>query len=99
MKTGIELIAQERKEQIEKHDIAIEDDAIVNNLSQLPIAAYRLIVAPESDKFHDLYFQSDKPINWNLEVWTNMNRKTYKERLVIAGALIAAEIDRLNTIS
>ena len=38
------------------------------------------------------------PEGWSFELFKKMCNKPYKERLVIAGALIAAEIDRLNAI-
>lgn len=92
MKTGIELIAQERKEQIEKHGRTIEKDIEVNFDCQLGTAAgilsYELI--------DELDCQDDPPLNWDLKLWQKMYGKPYKERLIIAGALIAAELDRLN---
>lgn len=93
MKTGIELIAQERKEQIEKHGRTVERDVIENTHFQLTEAA-GLLTALDMDDF-----QSDSeaicPTGWNVTIWSRMYNKDYKERLIIAGALIAAEIDRL----
>lgn len=92
MKTGIELIAQERKEQIEKHERTIEQDATWNTEGQLSDAAAKLCV-------HDVggYWGTDLlPFAWDQAIWDKMTNKPYKERLIIAGALIAAEIDRLN---
>ena len=37
------------------------------------------------------------PIEWDWKVWDYMINKSYKERLIIAGALIAAEIDRIQS--
>ncbi|MDD5013698.1 MAG: hypothetical protein PHW73_01175 [Atribacterota bacterium] len=85
MKTGIELIAQERAEQIEKHGISIEKDVSENAYKELTIGAINLI--------NDNHF--GKPIKWDPEKWIHMSHKSYKDRLIIAGALIAAEIDRL----
>lgn len=87
MKTGIELIAQERKEQIEKHRRTIKQDVKYNNKMQLRSAAHRLIeICPPP---------LDVPKDWNEVMWQKMIEKPMKERLIIAGALIAAEIDRL----
>jgi len=37
------------------------------------------------------------PKGWDHKIWEKMCHKNYKKRLIIAGALIAAEIDRLNS--
>jgi len=91
MKTGIELIAQERKEQIEKHGRTIEKDVIDNSRLQLSDAASKLC----ADDAGGYWGTSTLPIGWNQEVWDKMTNKPYRERLIIAGALIAAEIDRI----
>lgn len=89
-KTGIELIAAERREQIEKHGRTTDQDEVVNNLFQLSNAASALCK-------HELTILDTHPVptRWSRTIWTRMMNKTYKERLIIAGALIAAEIDRL----
>lgn len=87
MKTGIELIAQERREQIEKHGRTIRDDVKFNNKMQLRSAAHRLVEIDPSPHI--------VPHDWDQAIWERMCRKPMKERLIIAGALIAAEIDRL----
>jgi len=89
MKTGIELIAIERQEQIEKHGRSIESDIKENPYGQLIRGAISLIRS-ESKGFWD-----EMPMNWNIKLNRKMARKSYKERLIIAGALIAAEIDRI----
>ena len=40
----------------------------------------------------------DFPTEWQGPVMERAMAKSYKERLIIAGALIAAEIDRLNAV-
>ena len=90
MKTGIELIAAERQEQITKHKRTIIYGLNLNGLNQLSIGASRL-VQPEST-LSDMVLC---PKNWDYELWERMLKKPYKDRLIIAGALIAAEIDRL----
>lgn len=94
-KTGIELIAAERQEQltlypcfIEKHEYGVKVDAAINRLQQLPDAAITLL----EEYPHEL---TAPPMGWNSTTWAKMISKPYKERLIIAGALIAAEIDRL----
>jgi hypothetical protein len=94
MKTGIELIAIERQEQIEKHGRTVEKDVELNSSeNQLQEAAYHLI---GKEWLYVADNEETCPIGWNQKVWNKMFNKEYKERLIIAGALIAAEIDRLN---
>jgi hypothetical protein len=88
--TGIELIAAERQEQIEKHGRSIEADVKYNRTGQLVSGAISLIRAEHRG------FWEEMPMNWDVAICKKMAKKSYKERLVIAGALIAAEIDRLN---
>jgi len=87
MKTGIKLIAEERKKQIKKwgttecHDIDFQE-------GQLLKAA--MFALTEDDQ----YSQSD----W-VEFELNVERDRHEiDNLVKAGALIAAEIDRLQSI-
>lgn len=88
MKTGIELIAIERLEQIEKHGYTVSDDSNVNDNHQLAHASMALIDG-------GLKFYEYLPYDWSENQWRKMIQKSYKERLIMAGALIAAEIDRL----
>jgi hypothetical protein len=89
MNTGIELIALERAEQINKHNRTVEGDVMNNNERQLKMAATALLANNES------WF----PTDWGTKARKKMFDKSYKERLVIAGALIAAELDRINNTS
>jgi hypothetical protein len=91
MKSGIELIAEERQEQIEKHGRTIEKDVAENFGCKLSYAAQNLLSAPVKEEGF--------PIEWNKTICAKMAVKSYKERLIIAGALIAAEIDRLNALN
>lgn len=88
MKTGIERIAQERQEQIEKHKW--NDSLHVHG--ELAEAAVALMTA-------DCYMDEEKdliaPEDWHYETWMHMVMKPYEDRLIMAGALIAAELDRL----
>lgn len=91
MKAGIELIAQERKEQIEKHGRTIKRDVSENIDNQLMIAAEIL-----SEEYYEYHVSTiPPPPNRDRKIWIKMLSKPYKERLIIAGAFIAAEIDRL----
>ncbi len=86
--SGIELIAIERQEQIDKHGYDCTSDSY-NDEKQLSIAAILLLMENKMSHY-------GKPKNWDDLLWNKMVTKSYKERLVIAGALIAAELDRIN---
>lgn len=91
--TGIELISQERKEQIEKHHRTVEADKAFNSQPTGFIGMTPLILGVSRLLDPTLQWRVE---HWNREITDKMEGKTYKERLVIAGALIAAEIDRIN---
>ena len=82
---GAKLIGIERKAQLEVHGITLKIDKDRNAAEQLRFAAIGLI---GEDRFEDC------PIGWDKTWWRKTCEKSYRERLVIAGALIAAEIDR-----
>lgn len=84
--TGIEKIAQERLEQKIKHGRSIRSDYELNPDFELSDMAAALLT--------ENYCRI--PLHWNKEIVNKMMDKSYEERLIIAGALIAAEIDRLN---
>lgn len=86
MKTGAELIANERQEQIIKHDRSVERDIKENPNKELIQGAIALL--DEVSEF---------PEHWDKTIVKRMENKDYKDRLIIAGALIAAEIDRITT--
>lgn len=88
-KTGIELISNERLEQIIKHGRTIENDAKFNAEYQLKDAAAALLIDNEEARI------SYVPKGWDAEIWAKMCRKSYSDRITIAAALIAAELDRL----
>lgn len=92
--TGIELIAQERAEQIEKHGRTVEQDVLYNKDFQLVDAAENLIFPLENYPEYGTDYISI-PEDWNEGSFLKIMSKPYKERLIIAGALIAAEIDRI----
>ena len=94
MKPGIELITKERLEHFTKHKRNIAYDVEHNNDDQLAIAAS--VLTDFKDIEYCLVTADDTcPDGWDLKIWRKMWDKPYIERLIIAGALIAAEIDRL----
>lgn len=91
-KTGIELIASERAEQLEKHGRTVEMDVVSNNAHQLTVAAANLCYLGAT--LTDAEIDARTPYGWNKAEWRKMMQKPYVERVAIAGALLAAEIDR-----
>lgn len=95
MKTGIELIAEERQEQIEKHGFDLDKDAdFYTNYELRDAAMYALTMAKN-------YYPQSWEFWWHDKMMAKQDRMSeeefYIEQLKIAGALIAAEIDRLQT--
>ena len=91
MKTGVELIAAERQEQIEKHFRSLNYDVRYNDNGQLEQGALMLL----SVDFEEGIDTASYPQGWNEDLCTKMIGKPRRDRLIIAGALIAAEIDRI----
>lgn len=85
METGIELIAKERQEQIEKHGFTAEHDK-------------QYIHGELTDAAHFALTLQGWPRTWSEKHKNIIKMKPYKERCVIAAALLVAEIDRLNAI-
>ena len=95
--TGIELIAKERKEQLEKHGRTIKADVDFNSVEDETYLGLYPLVAGAIGVLDKGFGRTPK--HWNqVDVVEHMKSKEYKDRLVVAGALIAAEIDRLQYI-
>lgn len=91
-KTGIELIAQERKEQIEKHGWSKRHDSCHVNGALVKVAAILAVQGTDSKVISsDGEFETGNNV-WGLEEKLKNNDI---HRLKVAGALIAAEIDRI----
>lgn len=84
--TGVEMIAIERREQKVKHNKSIKHD-----YEQYP--DFELADAAEALISNNLF---KFPRTWNLEYCKKLLDKPYMERLVVAGAFLAAQIDVLN---
>jgi hypothetical protein len=97
IESGIDLIAKERSKQLET--ISVESDRVNCAKFQLIKAACALLLNTKDVQTKDdlNVMESMMPQDWIYSIWKNMIRKPYKERLIIAGALIAAEIDRIAT--
>lgn len=92
--TGIKLIENKRNEQIQKHGYTCVGDATFNNHYQLSEAAGMLTVLDVGD-LGDLV----PPTGWSEELFLKMMSKPYEDRLIISGALLAAELDRINGVN
>jgi hypothetical protein len=90
MKTGVELIAEEREKQISKHGFTAEHHA--NNPKWYDRG--QLIEAANTLSMKEIR-SCLVPFNWDAEWFQDLCGRSYKERLIIAAALIASEWDRL----
>lgn len=94
MKTGIEIIADERKRQVEKENWTPEhDNAHWDQALPLAAAAYAV---PSSFYIVDQHGR-ESMWPWDDEYWKPTPNERIKE-LAKAGALIAAEIDRIQRL-
>lgn len=84
--SGVDLIQKERIDQKVRHKRTIKYDAENNTKHQLRNMAMALL-------FRD---EEWVPEDWDPKIVEKMMNKSYRDRLVTAGALIAAELDRLN---
>ena len=98
MKTGIEMIAAERQRQVEGEGVdAAHDD--LHYQGELALAAC-YYAFPETHVIEDYGLKLEVtpdfffPREWNQD-WAGKEKDTRIRQLVKAGALIAAEIDRL----
>lgn len=84
----INLICKERIEQIYNHKRTIHADVLHNPNGEL-IKAARALMKPTP-------VEHDFPESWGVAACRKMINKSLIERYTIAGALIAAEIDRID---
>jgi len=95
--SGVEMIAQERKRQIERWSDDHDDShrcgelALVAALYATPVQLYakQELLFPWGTLYSDPW-----PNTWS-RMYDKRQRHTRERNLVIAGALIAAELDRL----
>lgn len=91
METGIELIERERKEQIEKHGFGKgHDESGLNDRGELVAAAVFILSHVPRGSILGAY-----PRTWGMKYREKFLSKSRVDKLKVAGALIAAEIDRL----
>ncbi|GAB3994697.1 hypothetical protein GCM10028807_32890 [Spirosoma daeguense] len=89
METGIELIAKERNEQINKHGFDEANDDYQNG--ELVEAAL-FAIAPNGE------FEKRWPDGWYEHFEEKIKNKDRIGQLKVAGAFLAAEIDRLQCL-
>ena len=82
---AITRIALERKEQVEKHGFTAQHDDLFDG-AQLEDAA-RAVLNEDPDQW---------PKGMNSELFFRASEKPTRERLVVAAALLVAEIDRID---
>jgi hypothetical protein len=85
MQDGIKLISAEREEQIVVHGFTVDQDKKFNNRGEL-VQATRALLKPAPTL-------EDCPNGWLLSRWEHMISKPFKQRLIIAGSFIAAQLD------
>ena len=88
MENGIELIAKERDEQIKKHGWTLQHDVDSHEKGKIVEVVVTALTSTASKDF---------PLGWE-GFAEKIIKKSYKEKLIIAGALIAAEIDRVQKL-
>lgn len=97
MKTGIELITEERQKQIDNHGFTNQHDVYEYNDYDLPRVILALACHPTD------YYYYNLPTKIPIPGWGQKLQQKFKDdnihRLKVAGALIAAEIDRLQSKS
>lgn len=104
MKTGIDLIAEERLRQISVEGWTPQHDDTHTDNSLARAAACYAMPKDEREKYQSFTFSEPKrwyprwwPKSWDVKFWKPTPRNRIKE-LVKAGALIAAEIDRIQRL-
>lgn len=96
---GIELIAQERQRQVDREGWTPEHDAEHRRAEMAIAAACYAVEGTDAEVRYPYFDDSNDPENdggWPWEpAWDKRKKHDRLKQLTIAGALIAAEIDRL----
>lgn len=104
MKTGIEIIVDERNRQLVEEKFDATRDANYTKGELACAAACYAMTIEEREKYQSYSFSEPRiwfprwwPKSWDIKWWKPTPENRIKE-LAKAGALIAAEIDRINII-
>lgn len=94
MTTGVELIANERRRQVKEEKYGkVHDDKHTDQSIAMAAAHYaspgEALMIDHTGAYVEMW-----PDNWDIE-YNKKDKHGRKKQLVIAGALIAAELDRL----
>lgn len=92
-KTGAQLIAEERKEQIKKHGFKVDNDADYSNMELIQAALF--CIDAGTPVGHGLKTYKTWPEYWGIHFEKKILAKDRVNQLRVAGAFIAAEIDRI----
>lgn len=96
--TGVELIAKERQRQIEKEGWSFKKDIKTHPNGELAMAATCYLLDYFGNQVPETraYYRNQAITNWPwAEEWWKPTPKDPIRQLTKAGALVAAEIDRL----
>lgn len=86
MKTGIELISEKRREQIEEHGFDAEHDLKHSNYELYGASVFCLRM---------YYYPPSFDLEWASKL---LKKSSYEANLINAGALISAELDRIQLL-
>lgn len=92
--SGVSLIAQERREQIEKHGFSVEHDNYYKNKELVQAASFCLVLAESKIKLYNKGIPAYWPKDWGLHFMSKIVGKSKTGQLVVAGAFLKAENDR-----
>lgn len=98
--TGAEMIVAERRRQVEVEGYLPDHDITENDLLQLPVAAWCYLgdlLTDGPDFTREEHLDPPDGWPWEPEFWRPTPEDDIRQ-LVKAGALIAAEIDRLQAV-
>jgi hypothetical protein len=98
--TGIDLIVKEREEQLGKHGYTLENDKKYNMHEMLVLIEF-LLKDPndaEADELKVWLTTGHSGIKFTEAFIAKLEGKSRVEKYAIAGAFVAAEIDRLQSI-
>lgn len=97
MRTGVEEIFKERMDQILKHGYTEDKDKHYKNGELVAMAKYFLTEHDdaENENWEEYLFHDKDGPMLNQALKHSYWAKSYYNRLIVAGALIAAEMDRI----
>lgn len=95
-KTGIKLITKERQKQIDKYSFTGKHHKQHTEWYDSYQLQESAVILLSHDIDRSDFTVNDCPHNWDESWFRSLNLKSRKKRLIMAGALIAAELDRIS---